>query len=362
VKRFSALRRFPVELALITALGLAALYTDDALSFGLAASAVALTLFLLRNDTGIRLFAAVWTTAAFATAVYWDSVGYWRFAFVGLGVVAIWIARSIGAIVWPDVAIFFLVGLAVVAVRDAREKPPPPAPAAVAVFDLPKSRIRPPASELKAPSKVDIVALTHTHAARGGMAGTQTTRFEALLLTPLKRSGATTPVRVLIERGNNDSTATALARATVDGTTFVLLPASDCFVAPRQIALSHRSAMTILDGYGLPATTAKDYVDSFAGPIDFVPVLPSARFNRYFSGHSTVGRFLTKSEFATSAAARNGLELPERNRATTVQTVRVVAPAMTLRGRIKGGLASALQYVVLRTMCFDYGPGRPVKH
>jgi hypothetical protein len=32
---------------------------------------------------------------------------------------------------------------------------------------------------------------------------------------------------------------------------------------------------------------------------------------------------------------------------------------MTLRGRIKDGAKHAKQWVVLRTACFEYGPGEP---
>jgi hypothetical protein len=320
--------------------------------------AVACGLVLLFSDTGIRLDAAIGCTALFATAVYWDNTR-WRIPILVAGVLSIWAVRRIGAMVWPDVAIFFLIALTAVAVGDAWEEKlkPEQRPAPVAVFDLPQSRIQPPTSDLPAPSKVEIFAFTR--AAGGAIAG-DGMRLGALLLTPIKRSGAPQPVRVVIERGKDSSAAMALARATLEPTEFVLLPAGECFVAPRRIGLTPERAMTLLDGHGFSAATARDYVESFEGLVDYVAARPGVQFRRYFSGRRTVGRFLTDAEFATSAEARDGLELPKDNRATFRQTVRAIAPAMTLRGRIKSGLDSALQFLVLRPGCFQYGRGERV--
>ena len=361
-RRIVALGRLPVEAVPAAISAAMALVLDGTWRWVALGTAVAFTLILFRNTAGQRLLAAIVVTAFFAAAVFWDDGGEWRLAFVGAGVVSIWGAHLLGAIVWPDVAIIFLAGLAVVAVRDAREgqPKPEPGPPAVAVFELPSDQIRAPGSDLDAPSNVEVIALTPGRATEGGPVTHEATRFEALLLTSVPASGATVPVRVLIERGNEGVSTSDLAKARLDATEFVLLPADDCFAARNRVGLAPNRALDILRGHGFSEARAKEWVESFSGPIDFVSLRPGTQYNRYYSG-STVGPFLTDARFSTSDAARDGLELPETNQATMLQSVRVIAPAMTLRGRIRGGVRRALQFLVLRTACFHYGRGKPVE-
>ena len=228
------------------------------------------------------------------------------------------------------------------------------------VLDLPEDRIRPPANELRAPSNVEIVALVPEDSTESGELEHATLRFDALLLTPVPRSGPTEPVRVLVDRGDGSTNVRDLARARLDATELVLLPASECFVASEREKLTKEQAETVLEAHGFPDETAQDFTESFSGRIDLVAVRPGPRFRRYFSGKSTVGRFLTKKRFRDSEAAVDGLDLPPSNRAELEQTVSVLRPTMTLRGGIKNGAEHALQFLVLRTPCFEYGPGRKV--
>ena len=315
-------------------------------------------LILLLTHAGIRLLAAVAATAPFAAAVLWADGWDLRVALAAVGVLAIVVGRWAGVVVWPDVVVIFLAGLAVAAVMNTLEEAPQPEPLrpAVAAFDLPADRVRPPANELRAPSRIELIALIPKPVARASATTHEPTQFEALLLTPVKRSGASGAVRVLVERGEDDANARDLARATLDASEFVLLPAGDCFVAPRRDDLRELRARALLEAYGFAEEEAKSYVDSFAGPIDFIPVLPGKEFRRYHSGNR-IGRFLTEALYRTRRSARNGLALPPENQAEIRQSVRVVAPTMALFGRVKNGVGAVTQYFVLRAGCFSYAGG-----
>lgn len=356
--RVPRVRSVAVEAVPAAAFGLIVLLVDDPRRWLAAIPAALFTLLLFRTDAGIRLLAAGLATGLVATAIFWEDVGEWRLAFVAAAVAATLVARWAGAVVWPDVAIILLVGLGVVAIRDAREPEPEPEPPRppVAVFELPADRVRPPVDELGAPSPIEIIALTPKPGGGAGATTHESTQFEARLLTPVKRWGATDAVRVRVERGENGETARSLAAATRDATEFVVLPGRDCFVAPRRDDLTEVRARALLEGYGFSEDEAKSFADSFAGPIDFVPVLPGHEFKRYHSGNH-VGLFLTERFYRTQTSARRGLALPPTNKAKIRQVVRVVAPTMALRGRIKKAVGDATQYFVLRAGCFSYAGG-----
>jgi hypothetical protein len=270
------------------------------------------------------------------------------------GVIAYWS----GVVVWPDVAIFFVLGLAVVAALDAaHEKPKIEPPPPLAAFDLPASQVEKPTVELRAPTQVDLVAVTPTPRRK---VTHETTHFSALLLTRVPRTGPTGAVHVLLNRGDDDATSMALARHQADSTRFFLLPSADCFFLPAESGLSQRQVETILVTYGFSDEKAKDFASSFSGPVDLVRINPGRTFNRYFS-NGKIGSFLTNWRFRTSRGARRGLALPPSNKASRVQTVRATRPTMALFGRIKNASDGARQFLVLRPAeCFDFGSGRPV--
>jgi hypothetical protein len=267
------------------------------------------------------------------------------------------VARRAGVLVWPDVAIVFVATAAGVAVHDlATEKPKVEPRAPLASFVLPAEQVQAPTSELRAPAQIEVVAVTPTSGANATHAAT---RFTALLLTRIPKTGPTGPVRVLVSRGKDDSTAMALARHRVDSTKFFLLPSADCFFAPAQGSLSHHQTEAILETYGFSAGKAKQFARSFSGLVDFVRINPGRTFYRYFSRGRT-GSFVTDWRFKSSGGAQRGLALPDENKASEAQTVSARRPTMALRGRIRGASDGAPQYIVLRQECFDFGPGHPV--
>jgi hypothetical protein len=319
---------------------------------------LAVVLVTVRSDLRRSAFGAAFATAPLATV----AALHGRPTLLVLGLVAVaglaaLVASRSGVLVWPDVAILFVLGLAAVAVNDAATAKPKIEPLpALAAFDLPARQVEAPTSELRPPTQVDVVAVTPTP---GGKATDAATHFDALLLTRVPKTGATGAVRVLLRRGKGDSAAMALARHRVDSTRFFLLPSVDCFFVPAQRGLSHRQVETLLEAYGFSSGRAKGYASSFSGLADFVRVDPGRRFNRYFS-KNTSGNFLTDWTFRTSRGARRGLALPKGNDASRVQTVRVIRPTMALRGRIADASDGARQFVLVRQECFDFGPGRPV--
>jgi hypothetical protein len=327
----------------------------------LVVAAVVLFGFLLLRwgKPGIKLFASIVATGPAAAAVLWHSgAGLARIGLFALTLFVALLAYRSGILVWPDVAILFLAGLALFALRDEKnEKPMVQPPPALASFDLPASAVKPPTMELTAPAKVEIIAVTPT---RRSTATHKTSRFDALLLTRVPRAGPSGPVRFLVSRGKGDSTVLALARHRVDSTEFFLLPSADCFFAPPEYGLSPGKAEAILEAYGFPERSAQGFASSFSGVVDYVHVNPGKSLKRYFSGDKRVGSFLTATTFRNSKRARAGLHLPGQNRATRRQSVRALEPTMTLRGGIKGGNGKARQFIVLRQECFDFGPGRPV--
>jgi hypothetical protein len=311
------------------------------------------------KEVARRLVAASFATAPLAVAVALHGTPWSvRLGLVVLAAAVALVAYGSGVLVWPDMAILFVVGVALVALYDAvNEKPKVEPPPALASFELPAGEVKAPATELRAPTKVDIVAVTPTPS---GTATQAAMHFSALLLTRVPKAGPSGPVRVLVARGKGDSTAMALARHSIDSTQFFLLPSADCFFAPAERGLSHRQAETILETYGFSDHRAEDFAGSFAGPVDFLHVNPGKTLNRYFSDVNKAGSFLTDWTFRTSRGARLGLHLPKKNRATLVQTVRALKPTMTLRGRIKDAVGGARQFIVLRRECFDFGAGRRV--
>jgi hypothetical protein len=352
---FPRIRRVPVEAVPAVTFGVLLLFIDEPERWLAGIPALLFTVLLFRTDAGIRLFFAAAATGLFAAAVFWEGIGGWRLAFVGAGVFATLAARWLGAVVWPDVAIIFLVGLGVVAVRDARSPDPEVEPVRppVAVFELPQDRVRRPANELRAPSRIELLAVTPARASRAARIVHDTLRFDAVLLTPVERSGAAAPVRVLVERGEDGAIAKELARASVAASEFVLLPAGDCHVAPRRDDLAPLRARALLEGYGFDEEEARSFVASFAGTIDFVPLHPGRTLQRYHSGNR-IGRFLTDAVYWTQRAARRGLALPDKNLGETRQRVKVIAPTMALVGRIRDGMGGVTQFFVLRPSCLEY--------
>jgi hypothetical protein len=320
---------------------------------------VFVVLLLLGGGRRTRLLTAIDVTGLFAAAVLAPGPWWERLSFAAAGVLVMILVRQFEAVVWPDVAVLFVVGLAANAVvHQLREKaPPPPPPPALAAFDLPGDRVQLASGQLKSPSRIVVVAVTRGRD-RAGVEVQRTKRHEALLLTPLDQGRSDRPVRVVVARGDADTAATALAGEIAGTARFVLFPTAPCFVAPEEPGLSHPQTEALLEGYGFDDRRAASFARSFSGLVDFVVLPPGKKLNRYFSGDSRIGHFLTDSTFATPTAARRALALRPKNRADRVQMVTVSKPTMALTGGIAEG--SARQFIVLRSECFTFGPGSAV--
>ena len=108
------------------------------------------------------------------------------------------------------------------------------------------------------------------------------------------------------------------------------------------------------------AARAKDFVDSFEGPITARLARSSEDWLRYTDVADSNGRFLTKTQFSTpSEAVRDLYLLPEfNNRATLVQGVSSTGRSIVLEGAVKNGGAGIKQTLVVDLEKFYFGTGK----
>jgi len=109
-----------------------------------------------------------------------------------------------------------------------------------------------------------------------------------------------------------------------------------------------------------PAARAKDFVDSFDGPITARLVRSNEDWLRYTDVANSKGSFLTKTQFATPDEAVRGLYLlPEfNNNATLVQGVSSTGRSIVLEGAVKNGGPGIRQTLVIDRDKFYFGTGK----
>ena len=108
-----------------------------------------------------------------------------------------------------------------------------------------------------------------------------------------------------------------------------------------------------------PAVRAKDFVNSFEGPITARLVRSGEDWLRYTDVADSKGSFLTKTQFYTPDEAVRGLYLlPEfNNRATLVQGVSSSGRSIVLEGAVKNGGPGIRQTLIIDRDKFYIGTG-----
>jgi hypothetical protein len=123
-------------------------------------------------------------------------------------------------------------------------------------------------------------------------------------------------------------------------------------------AISAERAEAYLIKSGVPAARAKDFVESFDGPISARLVRSGEDFFRYTDVPQSTGSFLTKTQFANPTSAVEGLYLgPYGNSATFVQSVGSTGRSIVLEGGVANGGAGVKQTLVVNRGVFQYGTG-----
>lgn len=123
--------------------------------------------------------------------------------------------------------------------------------------------------------------------------------------------------------------------------------------------ISAERAETFLLKNDFPVARAKDFVDSFEGPITARLVRSNEGWLRYTDVASSKGSFLTKTQFSTPGEAVRGLYLlPEfSNSATLVQEVNSTGRSVVLEGAVKNGGVGVRQTFVIDRNKFYFGIG-----
>jgi len=122
--------------------------------------------------------------------------------------------------------------------------------------------------------------------------------------------------------------------------------------------ISAERAESFLTKSGVSAARAKDFVESFDGPITARLVRSGEDFSRYTDVPQSTGSFLTKTQFANPAAAVDGLYLgPYGNGATLVQSVSSTGRSIVLEGGVANGGAGIRQTLVVNRGAFQFGTG-----
>jgi len=113
------------------------------------------------------------------------------------------------------------------------------------------------------------------------------------------------------------------------------------------IQISRRSAFKLLTNRGIDAGKAKDFLNSFDGPLTVRRAKPEEIFNRYTKYPNSEGYFLTKDSFDHNNDAVLELVLnPKRNDARFIQTVTSSETPIVIEGQIQGSFTNRRQYFI----------------
>ncbi|MHB8477390.1 MAG: hypothetical protein ACYC9Z_18280 [Casimicrobiaceae bacterium] len=126
-------------------------------------------------------------------------------------------------------------------------------------------------------------------------------------------------------------------------------------------SISHADAEGMLVEQGLSPARAKDFVNSFEGPITARPVKPHEKFFRYTDVADSKGGFLTKEAFSSPEEAASKLYLgPYGNQANLRQPVVATKTSIVLEGAVRGGEPpGTIQTLMVDRTGFSIGPGVP---
>ncbi|MGY1490797.1 hypothetical protein ACW4YW_15430, partial [Methylobacillus pratensis] len=124
--------------------------------------------------------------------------------------------------------------------------------------------------------------------------------------------------------------------------------------------ISSERAEAFLIKNGFSAARAKDYLDSFDGPINARLIRSGEDWSRYTDVANSKGNFLTKAQFSTPDEAVKGLYLlPEfNNNATLVQRVSSTSRSIVLEGAVKNGGNGIKQTLIIDLDKFYFGTGK----
>jgi hypothetical protein len=125
-------------------------------------------------------------------------------------------------------------------------------------------------------------------------------------------------------------------------------------------AISNRTAGTFLRFKGVPADDIASHIGSFEGQMSVRLVSKGEQWLRYTDEAEKAGRYLTKTRFANSSSAVEGLFLkPYGNNATLVQDVVSIRRSIVLEGGVANGGSGISQTFITNRQAFSFGLGYP---
>ena len=130
---------------------------------------------------------------------------------------------------------------------------------------------------------------------------------------------------------------------------------------PTARVVSRAEAERMLVESGLGPQRAKDFVESFEGPITVREIAKGESFLRYTDVADSKGSFLTNQSFSSPGAAIDALYLkPYGNQAQLAQNVIAIQPTTVLQGSVAHGVPpGTVQTLMLDRTAFSIGKGVP---
>lgn len=113
------------------------------------------------------------------------------------------------------------------------------------------------------------------------------------------------------------------------------------------VKISRSSALRLLESRGVESGLAKEFLNSFDGPMSVRRAGVGEEWLRYTKEPDVTGRFLTKDFFNRPQDAIRELVLdPKQNNAAFLQSVISKENPIIIEGRIRGNPSQRIQYLI----------------